>query len=203
MDPRAFQEFFMSIRILLLAFSLTASLFLSGCASRYYESTSIGKFSGKTKLVWVEPNQFLFEPDLANPLTFSSADGKTITPGAMFTDGGSIPRIFWSAPGLSPWGYVPAYIVHDWLFEAKHCGYRDATGVHFPASARYLSEGIKTIMEANVAEVDKNVLYLIYQAVSSGIARKLWENGKCHAPGMGSVDPDPAKRHTILEIDIQ
>nr|WP_249779640.1 DUF1353 domain-containing protein [Bradyrhizobium sediminis] len=34
----------------------------------------------------------------------------------MYTDGGSIPRIAQIFNGLSPWGFGPAYIVHDWIF---------------------------------------------------------------------------------------
>ena len=33
----------------------------------------------------------------------------------MYTDGGSIPRIAQAFNGFSPWGYAPAYMIHDWL----------------------------------------------------------------------------------------
>jgi hypothetical protein len=71
--------------------------------------------------------QFVFVPNPNDPLKMSRIDqdgnvvGEPIQPGMMYTDGGSIPRIATVFKGFSPWGYAPAYMIHDWLFIAKHC----------------------------------------------------------------------------------
>src|SRR5262249_41845045 len=56
------------------------------------------------------------------PLSFRPSFMTTpIVPEDMFTTGGSVPRVFCSIPGLSPWGLGPAYIIHDWLFFVHRC----------------------------------------------------------------------------------
>ena len=82
-----------------------------------------GTLTGKLNVRWIGENRFVYEPDAQDPLTFVSTDTSKIIPARMLTDGGSIPPVFWGAPGLSPWGYGPAYIIHDWLFDQHHCKY--------------------------------------------------------------------------------
>ena len=73
----------------------------------------------------VGDGNFLFVPDPRDPLVFRRADpqshGAVIQPGLMYTDGGSIPKIAQVFNGFSPWGYAPAYMIHDWLFVGRHC----------------------------------------------------------------------------------
>jgi hypothetical protein len=48
----------------------------------------------------------------------------------MYTDGGSIPQPLRAIKVYSPWGYAPAFLVHDWLFAIKQCkrpGYEKLT----------------------------------------------------------------------------
>src|SRR6266851_6434044 len=72
-----------------------------------------------------------------------------IVPGLMYTDGGSIPRVFWSVPGLSPWAFGPAYIVHDWLFVVHRCHWPappEVQAITFEQSAQILAEVGKSLV---------------------------------------------------------
>ena len=153
---------------------------LSGCASLHYRNTNQGKLQGKLLVQWVDYDKFIFTPDRDNPLTFVRSNGDTITPGRMFTDGGSIPRPLWIFRSYSPWGYAPAFIVHDWLFEMKHCKIDGYEKYDHKIAATIMSEVIKTLMEdPNYGGKNAFVLYTMDQAVRSPIAKNLWENGKC------------------------
>jgi hypothetical protein len=165
-----------------LAMVLCAVVALCGCASQPYRDTKDGKFSGAVDVRWIKNDYFLFVPNKDDPLTFTRATGQTIRPGSMYTDGGSIPRFLWGVRGLSPWGYAPAYIVHDWLFEAQHCGYAPDNRYTFPQSADILAEGLKAIMEAEPPVRNYFVFDAVYEAVKSPIAKRLWEGGSCKPP---------------------
>jgi hypothetical protein len=91
----------------------------------------------------------------------------------MQTDGGSIPRPAWIIPGLSPWDYLPAYIVHDWDFVAHHKHLSNRT---FEEVNLTLAEGIYTLMKTGVVNSDLVRIEIIYRAVSSPIGRRLWDN---------------------------
>src|SRR5262245_17632462 len=108
----------------------------SGCANLFYQQTQIGKFEGSVDVRWVKPDRFMYIPNNENPLRFRTSDQKIIVPRKMLTDGGSIPQLFWSVPGYSPWGYAPSYIIHDWLFEAHHCSIPEYNEISFDDSAR-------------------------------------------------------------------
>lgn len=106
----------------------------------------------------------------------------------MYTDGGSIPRVAQIFNGLSPWGYAPAYMIHDWLFVARHCrrdgdgdpAYAGAGDLSFRDSYQVLDEAIATLVaERRVARNDV-ARSVITTAVASPIARKLWDqSGAC------------------------
>ena len=70
------------------------------------------QWSDETRFIYVSP---------ADPLRFTTRTGREVQPGRMYTDGGSIPRVFWSVKGFSPWGYGPAYVLHDWLYHQHRC----------------------------------------------------------------------------------
>src|SRR5438128_1100060 len=98
-----------------LAGLLVAAVTCNACAPAFYQRTPTGKFEGKLYLEWIEPNYFVYRPDAADPLVYTAADGTLVRPALMYTDGGSVPRPFWSIPQLGPWDFGPGYIVHDWL----------------------------------------------------------------------------------------
>ncbi|ODB36221.1 MULTISPECIES: DUF1353 domain-containing protein [Pseudoalteromonas] len=164
---------------------------LCGCASKHFNDTEAGKLSGKLKVQWLKPDQFLFIPDKDDPLTFHRSSGESISPGAMYTDGGSIPRPLWAFRNYSPWGYAPAFIVHDWLFEMKHCGLPGSANYDVFIAGQVMSEIIKTLMQQHPdIEENKFVMYSMYEAVTSKIAQKLWLEGGCKQPIMKAFTGD-------------
>jgi hypothetical protein len=140
-----------------------------------YKATPAGKYLNADKLFlrWAKPDWFEYVPDPQNQLAFVRASGEIITPGRMYTDGGSIPRWFWAQKNLSPWVYVPAYLVHDWEFDRHR---QKASTKTFEAVRDTLAEGLKTLMEEGLAPRDEKTFRSIYAGVSSFIAMKLWES---------------------------
>ena len=164
-----------------LFFYLAIALPLSGCGSFFYLKTPTGSFSGKLDVEWIAPNQFIYRPHTADPLIYRTSDGRKIQPRTMFTDGGSIPRLFWSAPGFGPWDFAPGFIIHDWLFVQHRCKEGDWEAYDFPRSAAILAEAIKTQMEnGNTAE--PTVVWAIHEAVSTPIAKHRWDANECSKP---------------------
>ena len=153
----------------------------AGCSSVTYDRIGKGTFKGRLDVEWVEPNHFIFRPHPGDPLTYTTAANDKIEPGTMYTDGGSIPRVFWGLPMLGPWDFAPGYIIHDWLFVQHHCKSAGWEKIDFPRSAQILAEAIKTQMVKSGKE-DPPVLAAIYEAVKSPVAEQLWNDGKCDPP---------------------
>lgn len=158
-----------------------ALLLLPSCLPNV-PKTQGGEFSGKLNLIWVDNSRFIYEPDPVNPLTFKRRNGVPITPGRMYTDGGSIPPIFWPTEGLRPWTFGPAYIVHDWLFEQRRCKYEGYENYEFWMTYQIMAEAIDTLQEDNKINVPADARDLIIKAVSSSFSRKLWNSGTCDPP---------------------
>lgn len=106
----------------------------------------------------------------------------------MYTDGGSIPKVAQAIPGLSPWGYGPAYLVHDWAFELHHChragrlrpDQRATDDMGFEDSVRLLAQAMHALERAGRIRPGTRAPSLITAAVGSGIARDLWSaDGLC------------------------
>src|SRR5688572_32325688 len=165
----------MSKVLLLLAVTL-----LSGCASAKYGRVPKGEVGGRLTIEWVGADKFIYRPDAQKPFYFKRANGEVIKPKSMYTDGGSIPRPLWALRGYSPWGFGPAFIAHDWLFDAHHCHLPEAQKHDVFTAADVLAEVMKTLMEAENAQVMKSpsLLYSIDAAVRTPIAQKLWNEGK-------------------------
>jgi len=176
---------------------------LSGCAGVTYRRTSVGEFSGQLDVRWIKPDRFIYMPNPDDPLRFVTSDRRAIVAGTMYTDGGSIPRLFWGVPGYSPWGYAPAYIVHDWLFAAHHCALPAYADVTFDDSARVLAEAIKTLMETDLAPRDATTLWAIHAAVQTPIAKKLWDApDHCDRPAHPAAESQPIGE-LVLRIDVR
>jgi hypothetical protein len=98
-----------------------APLFLlvaqSGCPSYHNKNTDLGTLNGAVTVRWYKPKLFVYEPDASTPLTFTRKSGHAIIPAQDVC--GSIPRAFRLFRNYSPWGYGPAFIVHDWLSHAE------------------------------------------------------------------------------------
>lgn len=147
---------------------------------------------------WVGEDKFVYYPYYSDPLTYklpaqlAKRVGKDfIRPGAIYTDGGSIPRAVRGWAGFSPWGYGPAYIVHDWLFVARHCILNNRIELHdkrdweevdkvrkvdFQLSADMLAAVIQALVKQEKVPARGFAPSAIYTAVESGVARRLWDS---------------------------
>jgi hypothetical protein len=176
------------------SWSLVVCVFLiSGCASRHYERTQVGHLEGRMIVEWRRPNLFAYKPDGQQPLVFVRKSGDAIKPGPMFTDGGSIPRSFWVLKNYSPWGYGPAFIVHDWLFHMQDCKELGYEKYSLEEAATVMSEVMKTMMESPDFDYgSKTTVYSMYKAVQTQPARDAWSDGRCVRPDVAilSLDPD-------------
>lgn len=188
----------------LAVFALT----LGGCATVDFGHTLPGRFTGSVFVMWVgEGNQsgdgnFLFVLDPRDLLIFRRPDpqshGAVIQPGLMYTDGGSIPKIAQVFNGLSPWGYAPAYMIHDWLFVGRHCLVDGEAGktrfdqirdVNFDDSATILAEAIQALVASNQVKRNDIAGETITGAVDSIVARNLWDQtGACAGSAVSAKD---------------
>lgn len=141
------------------------------------------------KLLGIDPQvgKFLGTPEVSTPggrnynfvlstppFGFQRANGEVIYPKRMVTDGGSIPRIAWAIPGLDPWTYMPAYLIHDWDFMAHHAN-PDGYTRSFEQVNATLLEGVYTLMMNGVGKQDWRILMAIFVGVSSWIGREVWD----------------------------
>lgn len=173
-------------------FALLALAAVCGCANVNYETTRAGTFSGEVAVVWLKGTKgsgdgtFVYVPTEARPLTFQRPEGetrgRTITPGMMYTDGGSIPPFARIVNGLTPWNYGPAYIVHDWLFRARQClnddsrnpAYDAVKELKFQDSAEIIAEAIKALEASGRVKKGQISGALVTAAVTSPFSNRLW-----------------------------
>lgn len=181
-----------TIQVLKIPLAFTLCALLASCGSVFYARTPTGKFEGKLYVEWIAPNQFVYRPDVISPLSYTTSAGRKIVPQLMYTDGGSIPRLFWSAPGLGPWDFAPGYIIHDWLFQQHHCKIEDWESYDFPISARILAEALKTQME-KAKQSEPSIVYAVYEAVNSPVAEGLWKKDGCLLPAAAPPVPLPGQ----------
>lgn len=183
---------------------------LAGCVTAPGDPPEAGNFSGSLLVLWVGEGsgkagdgRFLFVPDPDRPLVFRRPGGRTpgaeIAPGMMYTDGGSIPKAVQFFNGLSPWGYAPAYMVHDWLFTVHHCwrldkddpAYAPYGDIDFEDSYRILDEAIETLVRDKVVKRNDVARSAITNAVASPVARRLWDGPSlCELDAISSADRD-------------
>lgn len=186
---------------------IAAAIGCAGCATYSYETTPVGRLEGQLLVVWVEEDHFIYWPAPEDPLRFHLSPQlarktgvEVVRPGLMYTDGGSIPRQLRSLKGFSPWGYAPAYIVHDWIFRAHHCvvhapdvvndpkdgaEYAKVAKFDFDASVEVLAEVMKTLMDVD-GTVAKNTgaFDAISYAVETPFVERVWND----------PNPDSCKR---------
>lgn len=143
-----------------------------------YADFPLGKFVGEPHLVWTAADIFRHEPQKANAFGFVRKTGEVVTPGAMYTDGGSIPRPLWFVKDLSP-TYAPAFLIHDWLFDCHHCGKTDKS---FEEARDIMMEGVRTLMESGACERNRLTFELIYTGIDSFVPRRIWDKPGCALP---------------------
>lgn len=168
---------------------------LAGCGTWISrEDIKDGVMMGHVVVEWFRQDKFIYRKQPTNPFSFKPSFMKqAIVPGDMFTDGGSVPRILWNIPGLSPWALGPAYIIHDWIFEVHRCrrpAPPEVAAITFEQSARILAEVGKALIDHGLIDDDR--LDAIIWAVSTRFARDLWD-----APGDAKsclLPPPPPSR---------
>jgi hypothetical protein len=167
----------------LLIASTTAAVLALGASTPSsadtYADLQAGTLTGALIVQWLEPDVFLFLPDADRPLKFTRSNGDIITPGRMLTDGGSIPRPVWALRNYSPWGYAPAFIVHDWLFHIKQCKLENHADYDLQKAGIVMGEVIKTLMESGTTDKDPFTVNVMVTAVTSIFAQGAWDNGDC------------------------
>ena len=177
--------------------ALLSTLLLGACAISY-GAVGLGRLGGRVVVMWVGADNFLYIPaPKAGTFFFETArSGNVIAPGIMYTDGGSIPRIARGLQGFSPWGFGPAYVVHDWIFYAHHCVVDGEylgrfseyeKRITFDESALILAEVIKTLVDYGQVSENAFATDIISNAVDGAVARALWDaKGACER---GRVTP--------------
>ena len=171
-----------------------AFLIFAACGRVDYDKLPEGgRFEGQVFLIWLsdgddEQGRFLFLPNPDDPFRFVRAGAgpyQTVTPGAIYTNGGSIPRLAQVFRGFSPWGYGPAYVIHDWLYHARQCFNAGMGGdlqpgidtMPFQTSADILGEAIRSLI-ASHRVTDRDVApAAITSAVAGPISYRLWTKG--------------------------
>lgn len=133
-----------------------------------------GQFLGGLTVGYLGEGRYSYLPDPVNPFRFVRADGTVVEPGPLTTDGASVPRILWSVPGLSAVDYLPAAVLHDWLFARHRAGAEDWT---FEEANLVLAEGIFTMMTAPAEPyraVEDWRVVVAYHAAVSRFGKAAW-----------------------------
>ncbi|MFK7938640.1 MAG: hypothetical protein AB8B82_04625 [Roseovarius sp.] len=173
-------------------YAIFACALLTACGQIDYDAAPEGKFTGALLVMWVGEGtqsgdgRFVFVPSPKQPLTFTRNNAKaTITkiqPEMMYTDGGSIPRAATLFQGFSPWGYAPAYMVHDWIFVARHCltdgsptdAERSVAQMSFVESAQIIAEAIKTLIASDRVQPNDVAPRVISGTVAGPVSYNRW-----------------------------
>lgn len=213
---------------LILTFAGTLALASCAMLSGIQPASDLngGNFRGEVDLRWENTSDFVYLPVDSDPLTYVfpekyriSADEsvnsnpklRTIAPALMYTDGGSIPRALWGFEGLSPMDYLPAYVIHDWLYLQHRChkaGKGAFAGLkEFPYD-RILAD---KVLEDTLVSLDRHLINkkknrsgnaaaarkLIMAAVAQ-FGEKAWMAEGCLLP-----PPDLIKTVTVRETETQ
>lgn len=191
-----------------LFFRLATLFLVTACGYVDYENAPAGKFEGSLFVMWIDDGgplgdgTFVYVPNPGDPLTFNRSAGGSVRPQMMYTDGGSIPRLAHVFQGLNPWGYAPAYMIHDWLFVAKNCNTDGVAtpqeakmrDIKFQESADIIAEAIKGLIEANRVREGDVAPRVISSAVAGPVSRHLWfRKGACPQPRVSEEDRHAAE----------
>ena len=188
--------------------SLAAST-LTGCATLRRDEIGKGCLEGHVLVEWNREDKFIYRiVKDKKPLGFKpSFMNEFIVPQEMYTTGGSIPRILWGIPGLSPWGLGPAYIIHDWLFYVHRCNIsapEHERKITFRQSQLILAEvGLELI---NKRLIDHDLLDEIVYAVGTRYAENIWkrpgDHEECKSPPASLVPFDRSTATIVADFVI-
>lgn len=189
-------------RLLLMFCTLMAA-----CGQVDYDAAPVGRFDGTLFVMWIDEGgragdgRFVYVPNPRDPLRLTRAAGQgsvqVIQPEMMYTDGGSVPRAGQLFNGLNPWGYAPAYMVHDWIFVARHCltdgtpTKREETiaAMTFQESAEVIAEAIKTLIASGRVRENDVAPRVIAGAVAGPVSYDRWTvEGACAGDRVSEAD---------------
>ena len=165
---------------------------LSGCVTVFAppEKISGGGLDGKTLLEWDDGYRFVFRPKQGQALVYTFPVSHplakrlgSITPRSMYTDGGSIPRIFWSVDGLSPWEYGPAFVIHDWIFNRHYCAPNEL-GLTMGEANAILYDALNIVdakrkKDNSRGPADPARTRALIQTAVDAFSKTVWDGGKC------------------------
>ncbi len=154
---------------------------------------SIGYFDGTYTLKPYQPvgcdkpakHEFIFKPDSKAPLRYICSNGKIITPGPMWTDGGSVPSAVSWLPSFGRWHYAEAYILHDWLM-TEHRMERGNTEPRVPNHVQEIFD------EALQAEAQQE--HYLGERISRFLISHFANHGKTPCHHWNGRQPDPLKK---------
>lgn len=174
------------------------TLALGGCTNLFYNQVKPGYLSGTLVVEWYETDKFLIVPDPQSPLTFTRFNGEQIRPNIMLVDGRALPRKLWVAKHYTPWGYTPAFVIHDWLQHIHRCGMIAERYYGQEETTRIMTEVIKTLMNDPLyGGPNQSMLYSLYQAVTTPAADRVWWRGECLQPTDLPATAEPIARYSI------
>lgn len=163
---------------------------MSGCSTptKFYNELPVGKIQGQINLQWRDDpvKSFVYIPNPDNLFSYTTSDGEVITPGPLYTDGGSIPRIVSIDKHFVPWKHGPAYIIHDWLFELHDCGHNKDNKYDHVKAADIMAEVMKTQFVSKGQEPtfrERIAIWEIY-GFTKKFSKRLWESDEavCEIP---------------------
>lgn len=114
-----------------------------------------------------------YTPDPAAPFAFITSNGRRIAPGQFLTDGGTVPDLATLVSGIDRYGYLPAYLVHDWEYVLHHCNQLPPEVTQEEAD-RALLEALKTMMTCGLISESRKDFWAIETALANFAAR-YWE----------------------------
>jgi hypothetical protein len=196
----------MQLKAIAVAAALLVPAAIPGCdmfSGWFYDRTEVGTLKGRLVIEWIDQDRFIFLPDAQDPLTFTRKNNEVIRPERMYTDGGTIPTALRAIKSYSPWGYAPAFIVHDWLFVTKHCKVAGYESYDLDKAATVMAEVMKTVMEnPKYGGPNKLVHYSMYEAVRSPKAKEYWDSGACDTPsGPRSMSGPAIARRSVRPME--
>jgi len=107
-----------------------------------------------------------YAPDLSAPFAFITSEGRRIVPDRFLTDGGTVPDFATLVSGIDRYGYLPAYLIHDWEYVLHHCGSLPPDVTQEKAD-RALLEALKTMMTTGLITESRQDFWAIETALGN------------------------------------
>ncbi len=145
-----------------------------------WDEYATGRFENveSIKLRWVSGDSaklrlLEYLPDPVAPFAFTTSDGRRIAPDRFLTDGGTVPDAATLVSGIDRFGYLPAYLIHDWEYVLHHCNHLPSDVTQDKAD-RALLEALKTMMTGGLILESRKDFWAIKTALEE-FAWRYWE----------------------------